>query len=242
MKLASYNIRKAVGRDRRRDPGRVIEVINSLEADVVVLQEADRRLGPRPAALPRRMIEEHTDLVPAPLAANDVSIGWHGNAVLVRRGLEVTDARRIDLPSLEPRGAVSVEIEGRFRVAGAHLALMRRYRHQQLRALNAALRAGDLPTAVLGDFNEWSRSAGMEELTHSFDLHAPGASYPTMRPVAHLDRVALSRHLELTRSGVHATELARLASDHLPIWAEISWPEALRAAPPAIASWPGPTG
>ncbi|MEC7760985.1 MAG: endonuclease/exonuclease/phosphatase family protein [Pseudomonadota bacterium] len=221
MKLASYNIRKAVGRDRRRDPGRVIEVINSLDADVVVLQEADRRLGPRPTALPRSMISEHTDLVPAPLAMNDVSLGWHGNAVLVRRGLAVTGVERFDLPSLEPRGAVAVEIEGRFRVTGAHLALMRRYRHQQLRELHRVLGEKAMATVVMGDFNEWSLRYGMEELSRGFHLHAPGASYPTMRPVGHLDRFAYSHDLELARSGVHATELSRIASDHLPVWAEV---------------------
>ncbi|MAM60188.1 endonuclease/exonuclease/phosphatase family protein [Maritimibacter sp. UBA3975] len=241
MKLASYNIRKAVGRDRRRDPGRVIEVIISLGADIVVLQEADRRLGPRPAALPARMIAEHTDLIPAPLAVNDVSLGWHGNAVLVRRGLAVTDVARFELPSLEPRGAVSVEIEGRFRVTGAHLALMRRYRHQQLRELHRVLKPHDLPMVVTGDFNEWSLRRGMEELSRGFHLHAPGASYPTMRPVAHLDRFALSHDLELTRSGVLASEIARMASDHLPVWAEVSVSDAGAAALPQAAE-PAPLG
>ena len=49
LRLASYNIRKCIGLDRRRDPGRILRVINGLEADVVVLQEADRRMGPRRA-------------------------------------------------------------------------------------------------------------------------------------------------------------------------------------------------
>jgi endonuclease/exonuclease/phosphatase family metal-dependent hydrolase len=235
MKVASYNIRKAVGRDRRRDPGRVIEVINSLGADVVVLQEADRRLGPRPTALPRHMISEHTDFVPAPLAVNDVSLGWHGNAVLVRRGLAVTNAARFELPSLEPRGAVAVEIEGRLRVTGAHLALMRRYRHQQLRELHRVLEDGGIPTVVTGDFNEWSLRYGMEELSRGFHLHAPGASYPTMRPVAHLDRFALTHDLDLHRSGVLTSEIARMASDHLPVWAEVRPADAEARALPRAA-------
>ncbi|MGR3362700.1 MAG: endonuclease/exonuclease/phosphatase family protein [Maritimibacter harenae] len=243
MKLASYNIRKAVGRDRRRDPGRVIEVINSLGADVVVLQEADRRLGPRPTALPRKMLEDHSDYVPAPLAANDVSLGWHGNAVLVRRGLEITDTQRIELPSLEPRGAVSVEIDGKLRIAGTHLALMRRYRHPQMRALRAALARGETPTVVLGDFNEWSLTLGMEELHHGFETNVPGATYPTFRPVAALDRIALSPEVKLKRSGVHVTELSRIASDHLPIWAEVSLPAAAVPEPrSAVEHAPGAPG
>ena len=50
LRIASYNIRKAKGLDRRRDPGRILRVLNGLDADVIALQEADRRLGARPSA------------------------------------------------------------------------------------------------------------------------------------------------------------------------------------------------
>src|SRR3546814_9393521 len=52
--VASYNMRKAIGTDRRRRPDRTIEVLNELDADVVALQEADRRFGARMRS------EEHT--------------------------------------------------------------------------------------------------------------------------------------------------------------------------------------
>ena len=45
LRLASYNIQKAVGLDFRRDPGRILEVINGLGADIVALQEVDKRPG-----------------------------------------------------------------------------------------------------------------------------------------------------------------------------------------------------
>ena len=51
LRIASYNIRKCVGLDRRRDPERVLGVIAGLGADIVALQEADRRLGARPSTL-----------------------------------------------------------------------------------------------------------------------------------------------------------------------------------------------
>ena len=107
MKLASYNIRKAVGLDRRRDPGRVIDVVNGIEADVVMLQEADRRLGERASVLSRAALDD-TPWFPADVARRPRSLGWHGNALLVRRGLQVLDAEAIHLPTLEPRGAVRV--------------------------------------------------------------------------------------------------------------------------------------
>jgi endonuclease/exonuclease/phosphatase family metal-dependent hydrolase len=54
IRIASYNMRKARGLlDQQRRPERTLQVINSLGAYVVVLQKADKRLGPRRPALPR---------------------------------------------------------------------------------------------------------------------------------------------------------------------------------------------
>ncbi len=225
MRLASYNIRKAVGLDRRRDPHRVLGVINRLEADIVALQEADRRLGARPAALPTRLIETETDLACVPLSDNEVSLGFHGNSILVRRGIPVSHPRRIELPGLEPRGAVAVDVGERLTVVGVHLGLLRRHRRAQIAALLEALAGGDRPLAILGDFNEWSPRQGLEELARGFRLHAPGLSFHAARPVAPLDRVALSPELGLKDAGVEEGGQARIASDHLPIWAEIGLPE-----------------
>lgn len=224
MKLASYNIRKAIGLDRRRDPGRILEVINHIGAEVVVLQEADRRLGPRPSALPLRLIEDDTDFEPVILAGNAFSLGWHGNAILVKKGTMVSDPQRIDLPGLEPRGAVSAVIAGRLRVAGVHLGLLRRHRHGQLRAVRAALADCPTPTVVLGDFNEWSPHAGLEEFHGDFEMHAPGLSFHASRPVAALDRIGLGPGIGYRAGGVVETKLAKMASDHLPVWAEIELP------------------
>ncbi|MCT8160869.1 endonuclease/exonuclease/phosphatase family protein [Pseudoruegeria sp. SHC-113] len=225
MRLASYNIRKCLGTDRKRAPGRVIEVINGLSADVVVLQEADHRLGPRPAALPEGTIRSYSDFTPVELAENDVSLGWHGNAILLKKGLRATRVERLELPGLEPRGAVMVEAEsaeGKLRVIGTHLGLLRRYRLMQLETIAAALKTlAPMPTAILGDFNEWSAHGGMEPLNDLYHVHAPGLSYHARRPVARLDRVALNDTAHLLRAGVEKGELAQLASDHLPIWADV---------------------
>ena len=86
LRVASYNIRKARGLDQRRNPTRILAVINHLGADVVALQEADRRFGDRPSALCRGLIERETDFQVADLAPNEVSLGWHGNAILIRKG------------------------------------------------------------------------------------------------------------------------------------------------------------
>jgi endonuclease/exonuclease/phosphatase family metal-dependent hydrolase len=222
MRLASYNLRKCRGTDGKRAPGRVLDVINSIDADVVALQEADMRLGPRPAALPPRMIETHTDFTAVPVATSAVSVGWHGNAVLIRKGVMVEQVTRLDLPGLEPRGAVAVDL-AHLRVIAVHLGLLRPNRQHQLHAIRAALAQMDeRPTVILGDFNEWSRTGGLSPLKDAFDVIAPGRSFHAARPVAALDRIALSRGLEMRDAGVVETDLSRRASDHLPIWADLA--------------------
>lgn len=222
LSLLTYNIRKAVGLDRRRDPHRVMEVICKADADVVVLQEADRRLGSRPAALPSHIIREESNYTVVPFAENQVSLGSHGNAILVRQGLDFAQPERIALPGLEPRGAVSVDIEGTLRVVGCHLGLLRRYRHQQMRRLAQALRTSALPTAILGDFNEWSHHRGFEPLDRQFDIYDFGKSFHASRPVAALDRLVISPGVRVLEGHVVKTPRSRIASDHLPVWARVS--------------------
>jgi endonuclease/exonuclease/phosphatase family metal-dependent hydrolase len=107
-------------------------------------------------------------------------------------------------------------------VVGVHLGLVRRYRALQLAAIRAAIGHRELmPTAIIGDFNEWSAGGGTGELGAGFRVHAPGSSFPSARPLAALDRVALSAGLHLRDAGVMARSPARIASDHLPIWADI---------------------
>ena len=110
IRVASYNMRKAIGTDRRRRPERTIEVLNELDADVIALQEADRRFGSRASAIPLAMIEAHSDYKPVELDIRAGSIGWHGNALLVKKDVAVLEHHLFRLPSLEPRGAVLADV------------------------------------------------------------------------------------------------------------------------------------
>ena len=89
IRVASYNMRKAIGTDRRRSPERVIEVLNEIGADVIALQEADRRFGARSSALPPHLLEEHSPYRPVPLPHRTGGIGWHGNAILVHKDVDI---------------------------------------------------------------------------------------------------------------------------------------------------------
>jgi endonuclease/exonuclease/phosphatase family metal-dependent hydrolase len=225
LRVVSYNIRKAVGLDWRRHPHRTLDVLNALEPDVAVLQEADRRLGPRPAALPHHLIEAETDLVPAPLAPNDVSLGWHGNAILLRRGIKVAETGHIELPGLEPRGAVLARVQrdtDELLVVGVHLGLLRGWRRRQLATLRRHLSDDDAAISlVAGDFNEWSTEIGLEPLADAYRVISPGRTFHAGRPAAALDKFAHGQAIRAVASGVDDSVLARRSSDHLPIWIEV---------------------
>jgi endonuclease/exonuclease/phosphatase family metal-dependent hydrolase len=230
IRVASYNMRKAIGTDRRRRPERTIEVLNELDADVVALQEADRRFGSRASAIPLAMLEAHSDYkaveIDTPTAG---SIGWHGNALLVRKAIAVREHHLFRLPSLEPRGAVLAEIvvDGiPMRVVGMHLDLSGLWRRQQAQAILSHLderEDGAAPTVLMGDLNEWSTRGGcLREFGAEHDFAPCGRSFHARRPIAALDRIMVSRDLAVVASGVHRSHCSRRASDHLPIWAELS--------------------
>lgn len=160
LRLASYNIQKCVGLDLRRQPRRILQVLERINASIVVLQEADKRMPPRPAALPHFILNEAGWQI-ADLGGAG-SLGWHGNAVIWRGdGLSVTGLHHITLPGLEPRGAVRVEFDtplGPLRVIGMHLGLIGSYRYRQVQHLRDECETyPDMPTVWAGDFNEWSR-------------------------------------------------------------------------------------
>jgi endonuclease/exonuclease/phosphatase family metal-dependent hydrolase len=227
IRVASYNMRKAIGTDRRRRPERTIEVLNELDADVIALQEADRRFGSKASAIPLAMLAAHSDYKPVEIDNRAGSIGWHGNALLVKKQIEVCEHHLFRLPSLEPRGAVLAELrldDALLRVVGMHLDLSGLWRRQQAQAILSHLheRDGAPPTVLMGDLNEWGTRGGcLREFGADHDFASCGRSFHARRPIAALDRIMISRDLEVVASGVHRTACSRRASDHLPIWAEI---------------------
>jgi endonuclease/exonuclease/phosphatase family metal-dependent hydrolase len=226
--VASYNMRKAIGSDRRRRPERILDVLCEIDADVVALQEADRRFGTRSSALPLAMIAERTPYVPVPFTNRPNGLGWHGNALLVRRGIEVMHRNPLHLPTLEPRGAVMADLRiGRLvvRVIGMHLDLSGLLRRRQAHAILATIAAQpvQLPVVMMGDFNEWRRTGGcLTDFALHHDFAATGLSFHARRPVARLDRIVVSRDLQVDDAGTHSSLRARIASDHLPVWARLS--------------------
>ncbi len=251
LTFASYNIHKAVGMDRRRDPDRIIRVLREMDADIIVLQEADRRTGERASVLSRAALDD-TPWKVVEVARRPRSLGWHGNAMLIRRHFDVLDALAVPLPTLEPRGAISADIdvggvseggvsEGgalgggalgvgartRVRVIGTHLDLSGLRRRDQIRALLAHVARCEpsCPTIILGDFNQWGNGTGaMRQFGPDWTVLDTGLSFPSRNPIARLDRIVHSRHFLCVDKGVHHTATATRASDHLPIFSRMTLP------------------
>jgi endonuclease/exonuclease/phosphatase family metal-dependent hydrolase len=227
--VASYNVHKCVGIDGKFDPERTFRVIREIDADVIALQEADRRFGNREGLLDLARLERETGLALVPVSGNTRTHGWHGNVLLFRRGV-IRDVHQIALPGLEPRGAIVAEIEleagGAVRIIAAHFGLLRRSRTHQARLIQDIMNASDeVPALLMGDLNEW-RLNGRSAL-NTFDaafgpLPAAVPSFPSRLPLLALDRMIANRRDILSPVAVHDTPLARLASDHLPIKAYVS--------------------
>ena len=245
--LASYNMHKAVGLDGKRDPHRVLKVLQEIDADIVALQEADKRIGGRGSTVPHELIDSHGMYRPVHfgvrhkrrfekvrkhadrmLKVDTRNIGWHGNAILVKSHIGVLDCAAIELPTLEPRGAVIAELmigDRPLRVVGMHLDLSGLWRKRQMRTILEAVarRPNKMPTVLMGDTNEWRTAAGcLREIEPEFHLAPTGASFHARHPVAALDRIIVHKDLKIEAAGVHMSAAARRASDHLPIWARVS--------------------
>jgi endonuclease/exonuclease/phosphatase family metal-dependent hydrolase len=231
LTFASYNIRKAIGTDRRRDPDRILSVLREINADVVALQEADKRFGRRESVLPLAALDEHTPYRAVHFNMRPDSIGWHGNALLVRRDIEIAEASIVPLPTLEPRGAIRADVIAggqRLRVIGMHLDLSGIRRRHQVRSILSHIDGcgSPHPAVLMGDLNEWALHGGcLREFAHGWRVLAPGRSFPSRRPVAQLDRIVISDDWQCLGAGVHHSVLASRGSDHLPVYARLELPK-----------------
>jgi len=225
LRVATWNVHKAVGSDGRRSPERIAAVVGEIEPRILVLQEADRRF-------PRAPIFAHNAFGPLrPTATFGRFLGWHGNAILAR-GAETLRITPFTLPGGEPRGALVVDLrldDGReIRVCAAHLGLLRRHRRLQIARILTILTAlPPLPTILAGDLNERLDGDGspLAALDGVLAPAAPHNTFPAAFPLLPLDRIRTCGRIALDDLFVHATPLARQASDHLPLVAKIRFPQ-----------------
>jgi endonuclease/exonuclease/phosphatase family metal-dependent hydrolase len=226
LRVASYNIHGGIGTDRHFVPNRIVDVLRELRADIVALQEVESRAtGFDMLAFLADATGARAIAGPTLLSAN----GDYGNGLLTR--FEVLSERCIDLScsGREPRGAIDAELavgaDG-LRVIATHLGLRPSERRQQVQQLLAVFeQERRLPTVFMGDVNEWYLAGRPLRWLHRHFQHTPApASFPARYPLFALDRIWVNPRGMLQRVWSHRSAMARIASDHLPVLAEIAVP------------------
>jgi endonuclease/exonuclease/phosphatase family metal-dependent hydrolase len=225
VRVATWNVHQCVGRDGRRDPARIAAVLADIDADVLALQELQWDPGDALHLLDELARQLRYTPVAGPTLLE--ARGHYGNALLTR--MQVTRRALIDLTvgRHEPRGAIDVVLEGvqgALRVVATHLGLRPAERRRQIRTLLARLERGpQLSTVLMGDLNEWFLWGRPLRWLHARFGRTPApATFPAALPVFALDRIWVRPRARLTRLGVHVRGAARVASDHLPVVAELS--------------------
>jgi endonuclease/exonuclease/phosphatase family metal-dependent hydrolase len=231
IRIATYNVHRCRGMDRRTSPQRIAEVLREIDADVIALQEV---IGSGPAGAGQ-----------AEEIGAALGMGWvmtpvrqlrrhlFGNVILSR--FPIADHSQYDLSwrTCEPRACqradLDVGVGDLLHIYNVHLGtavLERRYQATRLAAFVHDKRING-PKVILGDFNEWMRGLAtntLSSLFQSIDIFEHlkrRRTYPGIFPVLHLDHIYYegrveARGLELTRS-----RKALIASDHLPLVANL---------------------
>jgi len=242
LKIITYNIHRAIGLDRRFQPERIINILSHHNADIVLLQEVDEGA---PRSREQDMAKEIAEELDYPYyaAGHNVSLkkGRYGNATLSR--YPIVRERNIDLTigDLKRRGCQHTAIEinkhktsHRLEVFNLHLGLSPLERQRQSGLLMRSKEYTDIDqqTACIvgGDFNDWLsrlRALFIEgmSLQCATDRETrlrtrPIKSYPSFSPRGGLDRVYYRGKLRLISAYVSRSQVARVASDHLPVIAE----------------------
>lgn len=226
---ASYNIHRCFGTDRKYWPERIVDVLRGLDADIVALQEVDMRL-----------LADHRhqlDFLAAELGMHHAAganiqdhRGVFGNALLSRFPIRRVRLLDLSVRRFEPRGAIFAQLDlgggCDCLVVATHLGLNAAERRLQVRKLLHSLAAeeADDPVVLMGDCNEWKPNHGaLRGLNRRFGLSMMPRTFPSRFPLLPLDRIWVSPRSALRRAAVYATPLTRVASDHLPLRAEIRW-------------------
>ncbi len=238
LRVMTYNVHGCVGTDRRLDVARIARVIEACEADVVALQELDVQ-RPRSGGFDQpRLLATKLNMTLEFGSSRFCDGGHYGNAVLSRHPLE--KVRTSNLPQLqqhwEPRSLQWVKVHaptGSLNVLNTHLGLDRHERLMQAAMIlgrdfiDDACKTG--ATVLCGDFNALPRSAVYRRLTSTLrdaQLIGPkrrtaAATFPSLFPFMRIDHLLVSAQLEVRSCRVLRSWRARVASDHLPIIADL---------------------
>jgi endonuclease/exonuclease/phosphatase family metal-dependent hydrolase len=215
-------------------PSRIAEVITTTGADVVCLQELDVRRKRTGLVHQAEVIAEelamHFHFFPAIRAESEE----YGDAILSRYPMKLVRAGGLVRPrvTLEPRGALWVEImDGltNWQVINTHFGLGRNERRVQAKEIAGWIKEAmeQRPMLFCGDLNSRTGSAvhqllGPELQEAQIAVHGyQQRTFSTFLRLVCLDYIYASSDVTFTRAQVVDTPLARIASDHYPLLAEV---------------------
>jgi endonuclease/exonuclease/phosphatase family metal-dependent hydrolase len=250
IRVLTYNVHRCVGTDGKPSPERIAEIIAACAPDIVALQEVDvlrRRTGVVDQAhLIARLLDMTVHFHPAVRVRGEL----YGDAILTALPSRLVAAGKLPhmgwVPKNSPRGAMWVGVDVgnvELQVINTHLGLLGTERRLQVQALLGPRWLGhpacQQPMILLGDLNAVPASAAYRRLrTQLHDVQRglgfrPRATFPSQRPMLRLDHIFHRGGIVVHRVEVIRTPLARTASDHLPLLAEI---ELTAAASQTIAA------
>ena len=222
LRVLTYNIHRARGLDGQQRTDRIIDVLAEVDAYIVALQEV---LAPHAAELARatgmHVVFGQTRLLPQ---------GPYGNLCLTRLPLVAHQSYSLTCRPFEPRGCLRADEDGgvgRLHIFNVHLGLRYGERIRQVRMLSDIVNPRRLkgPRLLLGDFNEWFNGQASRLLRAEFGppcgRRRSVRTHPSVLPVFPLDRIYHDPPLTVERVVVHRSRLARVASDHLPTYADL---------------------
>jgi endonuclease/exonuclease/phosphatase family metal-dependent hydrolase len=226
LRIVTYNIHKAKGMDRRTSIDRIGRVLEEVDADIVALQEV---FAEQAATLGQTL-----GYYVAMGEARKHEGAAYGNATLSRRRAKRAGHTHVTVHGREERCVLRADIpyvHHTLHIFNAHLGVSYFERRQQALRLfeTDILTAVDIegPRIVLGDFNEWTRGLVTKLLRAEFSdadirRHLPRMrTYPMALPLLGLDHIYLDPHLEVKHAYFHITLLSLVASDHLPLVADL---------------------
>lgn len=217
--------------DRRVLPRRAGRVLAALDPDVAGLQEVVASSPTLPGHIVH--IEEELGLDTAFATARLLRTHAFGNLVLSRYRIVHSEQFDLTFRDREPRvlQRVLLDVSGtRVQFFNVHLGTSLRERRLQAVRLGEYIehcQPQDVPTIVVGDFNEWLPGPVGAVLRRRFrdaEESAGGRarrSYPGVLPVVHLDHVYHSPHFQVRGVTLVRTRTTLVTSDHLPLIADL---------------------
>jgi endonuclease/exonuclease/phosphatase family metal-dependent hydrolase len=223
IRIASYNIHRGIGCDSRFSAQRILDVLNEIQADAIALQEVESHsTGIDMLA----WLAERTGYYAIAGITLLRAESRYGNAVLTRFPIRATQLLDLSFSRHEPRGAIVLDLDcdgSPLLLVATHLGLRPAERRAQIEQLLAPFRARPHMRAILlGDLNEWFLwGRPLRRLHRHFQPTPAPPTFPARLPMFALDRLWAHPRSILRYLGVHSSMLARAASDHLPLVAEV---------------------